>query len=85
MWLILSEIIYEARDRQNSLWWPVCTTSMSESRIVGLKDSHSQGAERFSSPQRCEVKGKLRSVAIKSEWISITATEALVRSENIRG
>lgn len=68
----------------HSLCWPVYTANMSEWRIVGLKDFHSPGAERFPSAQRCEVKGILYSAAIKRKWISLTATDALVRSGNIK-
>lgn len=68
----------------HSLCWPVYTANMSEWRIVGLKDFHSRGAERFPSAQRCEVKGILYSAAIKRKWISLTATDALVRSGNIK-
>lgn len=68
----------------HSLCWPVYTANMSEWRIVGLKDFHSRGAERFPSAQRCEVNVILYSAAIKSKWISLTTTDALVRSGNIK-
>lgn len=83
MWLIVSEIVEEGRDTLAHYAWPLCTTNMSEWRIVGgLKIFTAKGAERFSSARRCEVK-MLHSVAIKCKWISLTAAEAPFRLGNI--
>lgn len=61
----MSEIVEEAGDTLThfavQFLLPLCQSG----RIVGLKDFHSRGAERFSSAQRCEVKGILYSVAIE--------------------
>ncbi len=68
MWLIVSETIEEAAPGgyAYSFCGPVFTTNVSEWMVVGLNNVHSQGAERFLSAQRCEVKGVLHSVAIKT-------------------
>lgn len=85
MWLIVSEMMEETRDVLTHYAGQCVPQTCSELSMVGLKNVRSQGAQRYPSAQRWEVRTILYSVVIKSEWINLAANEALVRSGNIRG